>query len=350
MTVIMEFRLPALTTDKNGQIRRRRYLRLCCWTDRRDAWRQGRKLWAQVWEDLSSTKLTAGARLAKLKKISSWFAVGEHHLSIRTGEQVRDADNNNQLTNEFEYREYYINATGNYSTRKLCREPFACAAKSDWTFEQRIDSEWVPPDMAWNYMSTAELGDDDVADLRRTAARPATNCPTDNRVTTTATAAARSFARSSLVFSLRRVAEGWDHRAAGPCLRDRLVHRVPRRRDSNHRLPDRADAGRHGRGVVAVLERTAEQRQSSWSAVQLRRAVATRGFYSLTSRTATTTTIRYCRTSPATTRRPARFPRGTLRDTRRSCRRCSGPSAVRSLVSSHRWRTRTRSDHRPSYR
>lgn len=150
MTFIMEYRLPALTTDKKGNIVVDPSFDFAVGPSSMADWIQRRKLWAQVWANLSTYDLGSPAYQSALSAVVTAFATGQNHLALRTGEKVRDASG--KLTDELEYREFYLNGQWMLSTRKLRREPFACAEKSS-TLVSRIDSEWnASPDLAWNYM------------------------------------------------------------------------------------------------------------------------------------------------------------------------------------------------------
>lgn len=159
MTFIMEYRLPALTTNKSGTIVVDTAFDFAVGPTSMADWIQRRKLWAQVWANLSTYDLGSSAYQSALRTVVAAFAIGKNHLALRSGERVR-SQANGAVTDEFEYREFYLNGQWMLSTRKLRREPMGCAEKSA-TLTSRIDSEWNgAPTFAWNYM----LGDRNMTD------------------------------------------------------------------------------------------------------------------------------------------------------------------------------------------
>jgi hypothetical protein len=84
------------------------------------------------------------------------FATGDNHLALRTGEQVLDTQTQ-QRSGEFEYREFYLNAQLDLSTRKLRREPIKCADSSA-ALSAHIDDEWNTTTNQ-DFHFTAMLGD-----------------------------------------------------------------------------------------------------------------------------------------------------------------------------------------------
>ncbi len=190
MTVIAEYRLPALKKDPvTGAIVLDTAFDLSQGPVDEADWRNRRQLWAKVWQGLSKSQLGSAAYVSKLQTILAWVTYGvpvfdrnlmkastsaANHLAIRTGEQVRagsgaNGDQQGELKDEFEYREFYLNDTWMLSTRKLRREPFACAAGSK-TLEDRITAEWwdSTSSMAWNYMlGVRNLLEGEITDLKQ---------------------------------------------------------------------------------------------------------------------------------------------------------------------------------------
>lgn len=152
MTFIMEFRLPALTTDQYGNIVVDSAFDFANGPVSNDDWIARRKLWAQMWTTLSTLALGSAQYVSTLHSLVAAFATGDNHLALRTGERVRN-QTTGALTNEFEYREFYLSGTWELSTRKLRREPFACSQKSN-TLVSRINSDWNTSTNAlvWDYL------------------------------------------------------------------------------------------------------------------------------------------------------------------------------------------------------
>jgi cytochrome c553 len=114
----------------------------------------------------------------KLRNLMSRFAYGieydqnkfrstltaMHSLAMRTGEQVRDSQDNNNLTTEFEYREFYLNGTWMLSTRKLRREPAFCANTSP-LLVNRLNDEWWDSQMSWRYALGARSLDNKLGEI-----------------------------------------------------------------------------------------------------------------------------------------------------------------------------------------
>jgi hypothetical protein len=164
MTISMEYRLPGLTTDASGTPVLDPSFDFSAEPSNKN-WVLGRKLWANVWQDLSTYDLGSATYITKLQNIMSWIAYGipynhadiqitkeaKHHLAMRTGEKVRRESNQAQ-TSEFEYREFYLNGQWMLSTRKLRNEPFACANNSK-TLADRIAADWstATNSMSWRY-------------------------------------------------------------------------------------------------------------------------------------------------------------------------------------------------------
>ncbi|RQP23175.1 hypothetical protein [Piscinibacter terrae] len=188
MTVSAEYRLPALKTDaQTGAIVIDPDFKFDVGPASEDDWRIRRQLWAQVWQGLSASPVDSAEYATKLRGILSWVAYGiaydkdlikttetaEHNLAFRTGERVREGvgvDQQGPLTPEFEYREFYLNDAWMLSTRKLRREPFACANASQ-TLADRIMQEWwsSTASMSWRYtLGERNLDAGEITDLKAT--------------------------------------------------------------------------------------------------------------------------------------------------------------------------------------
>ena len=159
MTFILETRLPALQEQAllDGGVLYQAdgtFVPLTGLTNDAE-WIAGRRRWARVWSDLSATSVTDPSYHGKLLKVVRLFATADDFLSMRSGEQEYDLDAG-RLTNEFEYREFYVNGSYTLTTRKLRREPFRCADSSN-ALASRITAEWY--DAGGNFHFTAMLGD-----------------------------------------------------------------------------------------------------------------------------------------------------------------------------------------------
>lgn len=187
MTISAEYRLPALKKNANGVIVLDNEFSFADGPADEADWRTRRQLWAQVWHELSTYALNSPEYVSRLRTILSWVAYGvrfdrdlikastnaKHNLAFRTGENVRvglgqGGDQQGNVTDEFEYREFYLNDTWWLSTRKLRREPFACASKSN-TLASRITADWWSStrSMAWRYiLGDRNLEDAEIADLK----------------------------------------------------------------------------------------------------------------------------------------------------------------------------------------
>lgn len=130
-------------------------------------WIAGRQVWAEQWAALSEHELASADYQRGLADLVGLFARGQNHVSLRSAEQVRDSTG--RTTDEFEYREYYLNGQWMLSTRKVRREPFGCADASR-TLADRIDAEWSVSDgeLSWAYtLGERNLDRDEVEDLTR---------------------------------------------------------------------------------------------------------------------------------------------------------------------------------------
>lgn len=192
MTISAEYRLPALKRGANGAITLDNGFVFANGPVDEEDWRQRRQLWAQVWQELSAHPLNSPEYVALLRNILSWTAYGvrfdralinastnaSHNLAFRTGERVRvglgaGGDQQGGLTDEFEYREFYLNDNWMLSTRKLRREPFDCASRSV-TLADRIAEEWwsSTQSMAWRYtLGERNLADTELAELKAICGR-----------------------------------------------------------------------------------------------------------------------------------------------------------------------------------
>jgi hypothetical protein len=158
MTLIMEYRLPFLKKSIVGN-------NMVFEVDDGYAhdngpqtdqeWIEQRSRWAMVWRELSRYERSSPEYQALLLNIVKMFAFGQNHLALRTGERVTDALTG-QLTNEFEYREFYLNDQLELSTRKTRREPIRCADGTA-TLGDRIRNEWN--DARQEFHFTFMLGD-----------------------------------------------------------------------------------------------------------------------------------------------------------------------------------------------
>jgi hypothetical protein len=130
------------------------------------AWRDQRRHWATLWRELSRYEPTSGAYQSLLLQIVQLFAVGSNHVALRTGEQVTNAVTS-QLTDEFEYREFYLNDQWVLSPRKVRLEPIRCADGST-TLDGRIAADWNAPAGAmrfWRMLGPRLLEPDEQATL-----------------------------------------------------------------------------------------------------------------------------------------------------------------------------------------
>ncbi|PTL80231.1 hypothetical protein DAT35_29985 [Vitiosangium sp. GDMCC 1.1324] len=146
MTLILEFRLPALketTAGSSTTYEIDTHFDYVTGPAGNDAWRDGRARWARLWQELSRYPHTDANYKALLLKMVKLFATGDNLLALRTGERVYDPTTG-AFTNEFEYREFYLNDQWNLATRKLRREPILCAQGST-TLKNRIVEEWNAP-------------------------------------------------------------------------------------------------------------------------------------------------------------------------------------------------------------
>lgn len=164
MTLIMEYRLPALKATVNGDTTTYEVdpsFDFVGGPVDNAAWRAGRAHWANIWRELSRYAPTDPKYQAMLLKIVKLFATGENHVALRTGERTYDMAAN-AFTSEFEYREFYLNDTWNLSTRKMRREPIRCAQGSA-TLKNRIEEEWNVPanDFHFTFMLGERRLDDD---------------------------------------------------------------------------------------------------------------------------------------------------------------------------------------------
>lgn len=165
MTVIIEFRLPALVENTvNGKVSYRvdpdfDYL---AGPSNDRAWREGRARWARIFGELSRWDAADPKFQALLLEVVKLFATADNHLAVRTGERLFD-ETLGTLSDEFEYREFYLNGEWNLSTRKIRREPVSCAQGSE-TLKARIDEEWNPLTGAFrfNYMLGERRLDDEL--------------------------------------------------------------------------------------------------------------------------------------------------------------------------------------------
>jgi hypothetical protein len=192
MTVSAEYRLPALKRNASGTITLDNSFIFADGPVDEADWRHRRQLWAQVWQELSAHALNSPEYISRLRTILSWTAYGvrfdrdlikastnaSHNLAFRTGEQVRvglgnGGDQQGDVTDEFEYREFYLNDNWMLSTRKLRREPFDCAGKSI-TLADRIAAEWWSStnSMAWRYtLGERNLEGNELAELQTICGR-----------------------------------------------------------------------------------------------------------------------------------------------------------------------------------
>lgn len=143
MTIIMEYRLPALMDDGDGGLMEDPDFNHLTGPANSDEWKAGRARWAALWESLSRLEVTSGAYQRKLLGIVELFAKGKNHLALRMGERVQAVEGDTvTLTGEFEYREFYLGA-GEWElfTRKLRREPMRCA-ESSAPLSRRVETDW----------------------------------------------------------------------------------------------------------------------------------------------------------------------------------------------------------------
>jgi hypothetical protein len=185
MTVSAEYRLPALKRNADGSVGLDNDFVFADGPADEADWRQRRQLWAKTWQDLSAYAPGTPEYLSRLRTILSWVAYGvpydldqiknstnaQHNLAFRTGEKVRVGltdGSEGSVTDEFEYREFYLGDSWFLTTRKLRREPFACAAKSA-TLAKRIADDWweSTQSMSWRYiLGNRNLEDEEIADLK----------------------------------------------------------------------------------------------------------------------------------------------------------------------------------------
>ncbi|MFO0723360.1 MAG: hypothetical protein U1E65_06235 [Myxococcota bacterium] len=158
MTLIMEYRLPALSetvVGGNTVYSVDPNFSHVSGPASNAAWIDGRARWAKVWRSLSRYQPSDPNYQAALLNVVKLFATADNHLALRTGERVRDLSTG-ALTDEFEYREFYLNDAWNLATRKMRREPILCSQGSD-TLAARVGAEWDP--VADNFHFTYMLGD-----------------------------------------------------------------------------------------------------------------------------------------------------------------------------------------------
>jgi hypothetical protein len=154
MTLIMEFRLPALreagfTADTTSFEIDPTFDPIAGPIDAA-AWRQGRQRWARVWRELSRHPLTSPSYKALLRDIVTVFARPENHIALRVGELVQDASGEQGSIREFEYREFYTTAGFQFGTRHARREPLACAGPLPLLADV-VDEEWNPTIQDFEY-------------------------------------------------------------------------------------------------------------------------------------------------------------------------------------------------------
>jgi hypothetical protein len=144
LTVILEYRLPALKPLDSGGTFHIAVDPAFNWTTgplTDDSWKDQRMYWAKVWNELSRNDPSTTEYQALLKKIVMVFAQPENFLAMRTGENVRKPSG--EVSGEFEYREFYLSAAYNLTSRKVRREPMLCEDNTQ-TLQNHINAEWNP--------------------------------------------------------------------------------------------------------------------------------------------------------------------------------------------------------------
>lgn len=154
MTLIMEFRLPALreagfTADTTSFEIDPTFDPIAGPIDAA-AWAQGRQRWARVWRELSRYPLNSPSYKALLRDIVTVFARPENHIALRVGELVQDASGEQGSIREFEYREFYTTAGFQFGTRHARREPVTCAGPLPLLADV-VDEEWNPSTQDFDY-------------------------------------------------------------------------------------------------------------------------------------------------------------------------------------------------------
>lgn len=165
MTLIMEYRLPALKETVSGANTTYEIdpsFDPVAGPIDNAAWIAGRARWAKLWRELSRYAPTDPKYQALLLKIVKLFATGDNQVALRTGERTYDMDAN-AFSDEFEYREFYANDAWNIATRKMRREPIRCAQGSE-TLKSRIEEDWNAKanDFHFTFMLGDRRLDDDV--------------------------------------------------------------------------------------------------------------------------------------------------------------------------------------------
>ncbi len=139
MTFIAEYRLPALTKDADGRVVIDQDFDYVAGPSSKTAWMEGRKLWADLWAELSRFERSTPEYREKLRDIVALFAIGAHSVGVRSGERVQTEAG--VVTDEFEYREHYMNDNWMLANRKVRREPFRCAEMSS-VLADRVEADW----------------------------------------------------------------------------------------------------------------------------------------------------------------------------------------------------------------
>jgi len=138
LTIIIEFRLPALGSNLNVLADDYPYKDALS----NDAtWRTQVERWGQVWQEQSRHAPRDARFQSRLAEIVARFAKPQNFLAIRSGFEVEDTAGRK----EFEYREWYIlRPNTRMIPRKPRREPYRCGS-SGQTLTDIVEKQWDEP-------------------------------------------------------------------------------------------------------------------------------------------------------------------------------------------------------------
>lgn len=165
MTFIVEYALPALIEGPDGAVVVDDAFDFAAGPVSETAWKEGRARWARVWRELSDSPRDSETYQRKLRDVVALFARGSASLGLRSGQRLKTPDGGS--TNEFEYREHYLNGNWMLANRKVRREPFRCAQRSH-ALAARIEADWNEAEHALHYdyiMGRRNLEDDELAEI-----------------------------------------------------------------------------------------------------------------------------------------------------------------------------------------
>lgn len=181
MTIIIEFRLPALN-DKLAMAADDFDYKGALTND--GVWRSQMERWGQIWQEQSRFAPNTQEFQTRLASIIARFAQPQNFLSIRSGFQVEDTKGNI----EFEYREWYVlQGSTHLIPRKPRREPYRCGSKGK-TLTDIIERQWADDQNDLEMRGINPAGKSISYDIPRDDGRglakhdgPMEGCPTDDK-------------------------------------------------------------------------------------------------------------------------------------------------------------------------